>query len=194
SPAQITKFITLLNTLESKVSEYFMFGSFESGLDLSQFLMTDLYDFLNEFTYQGVAAPTQYMIKVTSYLLKNSRNLPGQPAQTLQQLYATLGNFIDSLILDNVVSYNNLWEALLPSINRTAQQPVTATIPITEDEVKVLFNFVTALYTQVPAFFNNPTPDTNQNLQNLFREFFIFFRDYSVPEYTIFNQYLSQLI
>ncbi|PGT67183.1 hypothetical protein COD14_19895 [Bacillus cereus] len=194
SPAQITQFITLLNTLEGKVSSYFLFGSFESGLDLSQFLMNDLYDFLDEFPYQGVAAPTLYMIGVTSVLLEDSSTLPGQPAQTLQQLYATLGNFIDSLMLDDVVSYNNLRVALLPSINRTAQQPVTATIPITEDEFEVLLNFVTALYTQVPAFFNNPTPATNQNLQNLFREFFIFFRDYSVPEYTIFNYYLSQLI
>ncbi|PEU67274.1 hypothetical protein CN386_29420, partial [Bacillus cereus] len=194
SPAQITQFTTLLVTLEGKVSTYFLFGSFDDGLDLSQFLMNDLYNFLDEFPYQGVAAPTLYMIVFTSNLLEDPSTLPGQPAQTLQLVYVTLGNFIDSLMLDNVVSYNKLWEALLASITRTAQQPVTAMIPITAAEFQVLSNFVNALYTQVPAFFNNPTPATNQNLQNLFNQFFIFFRDFSVPAYTIYNRFLSQVI
>ncbi|PEU71870.1 hypothetical protein CN386_25540, partial [Bacillus cereus] len=193
SPAQITQFTTLLNTLQDKVSNYFEAGSLEIGLDLSQFLMNDLYGFLREFDYQGVTAPIEYMLEATARLLdmEKPRSLPGQPAQTLQQVYATLGNFINSLMIDDVVSYNLLWQALQRSIIYTAQQPETATIPITDDEFNVLMNFVNALSTQVQDFFYNLTPAANQNLQNLFNSFYVFFSDYSFPAYTSLNRYLS---
>ncbi|MCQ6531156.1 hypothetical protein [Bacillus mycoides] len=85
SPAQINTFITLLNTLDSKVSEYFMFGSYEAGLNLSQFLMSDLFNFLGEFTYQGGVAPSQYMIEITASLLEANRSTMTMPGLILSQ-------------------------------------------------------------------------------------------------------------
>ncbi|PGT71809.1 hypothetical protein COD86_21475 [Bacillus cereus] len=198
SPEQITQFTTLLITLRNKAKYYFEAGSFEIGQDLSQFLMNDLYTFLDEFYefhYRDVA-PAQYMILATSTLLgliEGKRIPPGEPAQTLQQLYAKLGHFIDSLMIDTV-HYNQLWFEILFATLSTTQQPVTAVIPITEDGFQVLLNFITALDTRVPIFFNNPTPANNQDLQNLFIKFYEFFQNYPFPEYTIYNKYLSEQI
>ncbi|MDP1459810.1 collagen-like repeat preface domain-containing protein [Bacillus wiedmannii] len=190
---QITEFQTLLTTLNTNIQNYLLNGSFQDAQTLSNFLYDDLLEFLDDFPYQGVTAYSEFTIVGVTNLLDVPTTLPGAVTQLLQQLYDALGRFIDQLILD-IIPYNQLMESLLSAMTFSAFQPVTAAIPITETEEQALLNFTAALVLQVSNFLSNPTPANNQNLQNLFTQFFIFFRDYSVQDYAIYGRFLSQTI
>ncbi|WP_305881605.1 collagen-like repeat preface domain-containing protein [Bacillus mycoides] len=176
--------------MNTQVNTYLSDGSFDSAKALANFLYDDLFTFLNQFPYQGVVAYSQYTIVGVVNLLDNPTSLPGSPAQVLQQLYDALSRFIDQLIID-IIPYNQLMTAILTCMVVTSFQPVTAAIPITDDETTTLLNFTKALVLQVFNFFENPTPANNQNLQNLFIQFYIFFRDYSVQDYAYYGRFLS---
>ncbi|WP_308201867.1 collagen-like repeat preface domain-containing protein [Bacillus mycoides] len=175
------------------MATYYNDGSYQSALDLANFLYDKFFVFLNIFPYQGGAAYSQYLTIRTYNLLRNSNTLQGQPAQTLQQLYEALSRLIDQLVIDTV-SYNHLMTTLSRLVEQTSIFPVTAAIAITEEETQALQNFTQALKNQVTNFLNDPTPANNQNLQNLFIQFYIFFQDYSVQDYAVYGRLLSREI
>ncbi|PEF43394.1 collagen-like repeat preface domain-containing protein [Bacillus wiedmannii] len=191
SPEQIQQFSTLLSTTRTKLFNYYNDGSYASAVDLAYFLATDFYPFLGNFLpTQGGTGYSLFLINQAVTVLTNQDALQGPPSQVLQQFCMAVSSFIDQLIIDPG-SYNTLTDGVSQILVLSAEFPVTAEIPITESETTALKNFSSALDTQISKFFANPTPTNNQDLQNLFTQFYVFFNDYSVPKYTTYLKYLS---
>ncbi|MEK4503937.1 hypothetical protein [Bacillus sp. FSL R12-0069] len=163
--------------------------------------MLDFYNFFadyNTFPYESVAYIQFLQLELNTVLqqLPLLNGLPlqeGQVPQLLQQLFSALETFIGQLILDPII-YNQMIPLLTSSMSYTANQPVTAAISLPPEQPQVLLNFFTALEQHTTAFFLNQTPITNQNLQNLFNQWFTFFQDFQVSGYTQYAKFLSSKI
>ncbi|TKH13083.1 collagen-like repeat preface domain-containing protein, partial [Bacillus wiedmannii] len=197
TPTQIQDLLDLLTALRDRATAFINNPNTTNKQALQQHVM-QFYDFLSDydsFPYEFVAYVQYLQLELSSLLQQTElfNKLPiqeGRIPQILQQLYSALETFIEQLLLDTA-TFNTFTQLLTSSITYTASQTVTAAISIPPDQPQVLLNFFTALHQDTTAFFNNPTPENNQDLQNLFLQLYVFFRDFQVPGYTQYAKFLS---
>ncbi|MEK4503566.1 hypothetical protein [Bacillus sp. FSL R12-0069] len=200
SSVQTQDLFNLLTSLKDRSVSFINNPDSTHKQELQQ-LLNQFYTFLsdyNTFPYESVAYIQFLQLELNTVLqqLPLLNGLPlqeGQVPQLLQQLFSTLETFVGQLILDPVI-YNQMIPLLTSSMSYTANQPVTAAISLPPEQPQVLLNFFTALEQHTTAFFLNQTPITNQNLQNLFNEWFTFFQDFQVSGYTQYAKFLSSEI
>ncbi|MEK4504284.1 hypothetical protein [Bacillus sp. FSL R12-0069] len=200
SSVQTQDLFNLLTSLKDRSVSFINNPDSTHKQELQQ-LLNQFYTFLsdyNTFPYESVAYIQFLQLELNTVLqqLPLLNGLPlqeGQVPQLLQQLFSALETFIGQLILDPII-YNQMIPLLTSSMSYTANQPVTAAISLPPEQPQVLLNFFTALEQHTTAFFLNQTPITNQNLQNLFNQWFTFFQDFQVSGYTQYAKFLSSKI
>ncbi|MEK4504267.1 collagen-like repeat preface domain-containing protein [Bacillus sp. FSL R12-0069] len=197
TPVQTQQLLDIVTSLKDRSASFINNPNTTHKQELQQVLL-QLYNLFTDYTtfpYESVAYVQFLTLEIDTILsqMQLFNGLPlqeGQVPQLLQQLFSALETLFPQLILDPA-TFNQLTRLVTSSMGYTANQPVTAAISLPPEQPQVLLNFFIALQTNTAAFFTAQTPTNNQNLQNLFNQFFTFLNDFQTPGYTQYGKFLS---
>ncbi|MEB9686011.1 collagen-like repeat preface domain-containing protein, partial [Bacillus anthracis] len=170
--SQLTALLSYFAALQRETTTFFEDPTPANNQDI-QNLFNQLYPYLlQNFPYESVA--TSEFILLQIWPLFNKTPLEFQKISGLfQQLYTSLAIFVNELDLSaSPASYNTLIQSLTLAMEGTSGPLINGTISTTHQQAVALLNFSTALQQEATAFFENPTPANNQNLQNLFNQLY----------------------
>ncbi|OPD49463.1 collagen-like repeat preface domain-containing protein, partial [Bacillus anthracis] len=170
--SQVTALLSYFAALQRSTTTFFEDPTPANNQDI-QNLFNQLYPYLlQNFPYESVA--TSEFILLQIWPLFDKTPLEFQKISGLfQQLYTSLAIFVNELNLSaSPASYNTLIQSLTLAMEGTSGPLINGTVSTTHQQAVALLNFSTALQQEATAFFENPTPANNQNLQNLFNQLY----------------------